>query len=60
MPRPHNPDLSALRLTNPVALGKRLEQALVSNNGNVSAACAELGISRASFFRWRREQGDKR
>jgi transcriptional regulator of acetoin/glycerol metabolism len=55
MPTPQNPELSALRLSDPAAFRARLRAALQAANGDIDDAAKLLRISRRTMFRWRSE-----
>jgi transposase-like protein len=49
-----NPDYNRVRMT--VANKKKITLDVYNKSlGNISAACREAGISRETFYRWRRE-----
>lgn len=50
-----NPKLTALWVLEPEEAAEVVSNALRNNDGNVTAAAEELGVGRASVYRWMEE-----
>jgi DNA-binding NtrC family response regulator len=50
-----NPKLTALWVLEPEEAAEVVSNALRNNDGNVTAAAEELGVGRASLYRWMEE-----